>query len=177
MSGVRIPPTGLRERKLVLLVVDLAGTSRAVSHMSAAELAELINSFFAMCGRAVVEHGGRIVTFLGDGCLAVFDEGRGRDAVAAAVALQAATADLRDAFGVDVELGANVHQSVVAEATYEPDGHYNVMGTGVIHAFRMAGGAGIRITEPVYRQLSNDERGKWTKNKPPAVYTLQRHGS
>jgi class 3 adenylate cyclase len=173
MSGVRIPPANLVERKRVLLVVDLAGTSRATARMDAGEMAQLINTFFAACNEIITRHGGRIATFLGDGCLATFDEGDGPAAVDAALELGEGLGSLRDAFGVDVELGANIHQSVVAEANFAPDDHYNVMGTGVIHAFRMGGGPGIRISEPVYRQLPSDSRGAWSKHKPPAVYTRE----
>jgi class 3 adenylate cyclase len=173
MSGDRVVPSNLVERKRVLLVVDMAGTSRATARMDAGEMAQLINTFFAACNEAIVGHGGRIATFLGDGCLATFDEGAGQSAVDAALELQDGLTALREAFGVDVELGANIHQSVVAEANFAPDDRYNVMGTGVIHAFRMGGGPGIRLSEPVYRQLSNDVRGAWSKHKPPAVYTYE----
>jgi class 3 adenylate cyclase len=161
----------------VLLVVDLAGTSRAVARFDAVKLAEFTNTFFAACGRVISAHGGRIVTFLGDGCLAVFDEDNGPDAIASARDLQTATGELRSAFGVDVELGANIHQAVVAEGKFEPDDHYNVMGTGVIHTFRLGGGRGIRISEPVYRQLPSDGRTPWRKHRPPAVYTLDSDAS
>jgi hypothetical protein len=36
----------------------------------------------------------------------------------------------------------------------------------------MGSGAGIRVSEPVYRQLPNDERTPWHKYQPPATYTF-----
>lgn len=51
-------------------------------------------------------------------------------------------------------------------------GVYGVSGARVIHTFRMGSGAGIRISEPVYRELPSDRRGRWTKHQPPATYTL-----
>jgi class 3 adenylate cyclase len=160
------------ERKLVLLVVDLAGTTRLVSRFDSVQLAELINAFFAVCGAAVTGHGGRIVTFLGDGCLAVFPEGGGGAAIDAANDINKGLDAIRRDYGIDAEIGVNIHQSVVAEGDFEPDGKYNVMGTGVIHTFRMGGGPGMRISEPIYRQLPNDRRGVWDKHRPPATYTL-----
>jgi hypothetical protein len=47
-----------------------------------------------------------------------------------------------------------------------------VIGSGVNHLFNMGGGSGLRISEPVYRQLANDARGVWRRNKPPATYSL-----
>src|SRR5438093_620390 len=102
MSGVRIPPANLVERKRVLLVVDMAGTSRATARMDAGEMAELINTFFAACNEAIVRRGGRIATFLGDGCLATFDEGDAVAAIDAALELEEGLSGVRDAFGVDI---------------------------------------------------------------------------
>ena len=177
MARSRIPLANASERKLVILVVDLAGTTRLISQMDAGELAELINTFFAACGDAVTAHGGRIVTFLGDGCLAVFPEGAGVDAIDAAADLRNAMNDIGKEFDVSLELGVNVHQAIVAEGDYEPDGRYNVMGTGVVHTFRMGAGPGMRISEPVYRQLPNERRGAWKKQQPPATYTFQADGA
>jgi hypothetical protein len=49
---------------------------------------------------------------------------------------------------------------------------YDIIGAGVIHLFRMGSGAGIRVSEPVYRQLPSDDRRPWRKHQPPATYTL-----
>jgi class 3 adenylate cyclase len=76
--------------------------------------------------------------------------------------------------GLCFGVGANVHLSTVAEGELGADGdrRYDVIGAGVNHLFRMGGGAGIRISEPVYRQLPNERRGAWRKQKPPSTYTL-----
>ena len=47
-----------------------------------------------------------------------------------------------------------------------------ILGSGVNHLFRMESSAGVRISEPVYRQLPNDKRGPWAKEKPPATYSF-----
>ena len=61
----------------------------------------------------------------------------------------------------------------MAEAELGLDGTYDVVGMGVIHAFRMGGGAGTRISEPVYRRLPSDRRTPWRKHQPPATYTWE----
>jgi hypothetical protein len=47
---------------------------------------------------------------------------------------------------------------------------FDVIGAGVIHAFRMGAGPGIRISEPVFRRLPNDQRRAWHKRQAPATY-------
>jgi class 3 adenylate cyclase len=155
----------------VLLVVDLAGSTRLVARFDAVSLAELIDAFMAACGHVIGAHEGRIVKALGDGCLAVFDEDAGPLAVAAALDLRAAAIDALKPFGVDAEIGVNIHQAVVAEGRFAPNDDYDITGTGVFHLFRMGAGPGIRISEPVYRQLPNADRTPWQKQRPPATYT------
>ena len=165
-----------RETKLVLLAADLAGYARATANVSALSVAALLDDWYAECAALVRERGGRIVKFMGDGCLAVFPEQRCLDAIEAAGELRLAANALRAKHGMKVDLGGNVHLAVVAEGDFGPadDRRYDVVGSGVNHVFLMGGGAGIRISEPVYRQLPNDRRGDWHRHRPPATYTLSR---
>ena len=46
------------------------------------------------------------------------------------------------------------------------------MGRDVNQTFLLGRGAGIRISEPVYRALPNSARSPWSKHKPSAIYHL-----
>lgn len=156
----------MRERPLVLVLVDLARFTEAIAGQSLRELTELVDTFYRLAGTVIPHHGGRIVKFVGDGCLAVFEAD---DAVAALDAV----AELRSEVGeIHLDLGANVHLSTVAEAEIGLDGAYEVLGMGVVHTFRMGGGPGTRISERVYRKLPSDRRSEWRKHQPPASYEL-----
>jgi adenylate cyclase len=163
----------ITEAKLVLLSVDLAGFSRASAHRDAIAIAAFIDEWYAACAAAIRARGGRVVKFIGDACLAVFPEDRATDAIEAAQAIDAALAPLRARHGWKIEVGANVHAAVVAHGDYGPadDRRYDIIGSGVNHLFLMGGGAGLRISEPIYRQLPNDARAPWKKQRPPATYT------
>jgi class 3 adenylate cyclase len=165
-------PSGLSERRLVLVMVDLAGFTKAIAPLSSMQLAELVDDFYRLMADVVASHGGRVIKFVGDGCLAVFDED---EAVAAVTCVHDAVEPVRalgERHGVALDVGANVHLSVVVEG--ELGGRAtDIVGAGVVHVFRMGAGPGIRISEPVYRKLPNDQRGPWRKHQPPATYTLQ----
>jgi class 3 adenylate cyclase len=163
------------ERTLVMVLADLAGFTRAVGHLRAIEIAELLDRFYAMCGEQVAARGGRVVKFSGDNCLAVFEPAAARDAVGCAVALRDAVSSIAAAGGLDLDLGANVHLATVASGRFggEWAPSDDVIGVGVFHTYRMGAGPGIRISEPVYRNLPNDERGPWRKHQPPATYSLE----
>ena len=161
------------EVRRVLLVADLAGFTRAVGPLETSTLAELIHRFYTVAATQVEDHGGRVVKFVGDGCLALFDEEAAPAAVACARDLGPVARDLGTEFGIVLDVGANVHMATVAEGEYGTgrSAAFDVIGAGVIHAFRMGAGPGIRISEPVFRRLPNDQRGPWKKRQPPATYT------
>jgi adenylate cyclase len=167
-------PTPLAERRRVMLMVDLAGFTRAVAGLGPIDLAALVHRFYCLAGDAIESAGGTVVKFVGDGCLSVFDETDAVAAVACARDMQAPVHALGREFSVDLEVGANVHLSIVVEGDYGGGASRarDIVGPGVIHTYRMGAGEGIRISEPVYRKLPNDQRGAWTKRQPPATYTL-----
>jgi hypothetical protein len=72
--------------------------------------------------------------------------------------------------GVPLEVGANVHIANVAEVSLGSTAVAELVGIGVVHTYRMGGGPGVRISEPVYRKLPSDSRTPWRKHQPPAVY-------
>lgn len=162
--------TPCRERRLVLVMVDLARFTQAVAGLELAELVSVVDAFYRAAGETIAAHRGRVVKFVGDGCLAVFEPDDALAALDAVEELRGRVRSIGDEFGLAIDLGANVHLSTVAEAELGLDGTYDVVGTGVIHTFRMGSGAGTRISEPVYRRLPSDRRSPWRKHQPPATY-------
>ncbi len=164
----------LVERRRVMLMVDLAGFTRAVAALSATELAQLVDRFYCLAAEAVESAGGEVVKYVGDGCLAIFDEADAVAAVACARGLAGPVATLGRDFSIDLDVGANIHLSVVVEGEFGRGASrsHDIIGPGVIHTFRMGAGPGVRISEPVYRKQPNDQRSKWKKRQPPATYTL-----
>jgi class 3 adenylate cyclase len=160
------------ERQLVVVVVDLARFTRAVAGLDAVAIAGVLDRFYAVAGRVVTERGGRVVKYLGDGCLVVFPPERAAVAVDSVEALADEVRGLAGQVQLDLELGANLHLCTAAEGRYESTGAEDVVGVGVVHAFRIGGGPGVRISEPVYRKLPSDRRGRWAKYQPPSVYSL-----
>lgn len=164
----------MTETKLCLLTADLAGFARACANESALAIATFLDRWYRQSAPIITTRGGRIVKFMGDAVLAVFPETAVLQAVDAASALREAAGALRAETRWRVDLGVNIHLAIVAEGEVGPDGdrRYDVFGSGVNHVFVMGGGPGVRISEPVYRQLPSELRGAWAKQRPPATYTL-----
>jgi len=162
----------ITESKLVLLSIDLAGYTRAVASLDALTVARFLDTWYRQCADTIRKYGGRVVKYMGDACLAVFPPERTVDAVDTARELADGVAPLAAKHQLPLRLGANLHLAVVAEGEFGPDDdrRYDVLGSGVNQLFLMGGGAGVRITEPIYRQLPNERRAAWQRHKPPATY-------
>jgi adenylate cyclase len=174
-SDARAQDSRIEERTLVLVLIDLAGFTRAIAGLSAVQVAEVLDRFYSSSGAVVEEHGGRVVKFSGDNCLAVFEPDHVVDALACVQAVRAAVVSMGRDSGLDLDVGANVHLAKVVIGAFGAPyaSGDDVMGAGVIHVFRMGAGPGVRISEPVYRKLPSGERTPWRKHQQPANYTLE----
>jgi adenylate cyclase len=164
--------------KSVLLSVDLAGFARWAASREALDIAAMLDRWYAQITAIVEQHGGRIVKFMGDGAFALFPDTAGLAAIAAGRALlDVGNVDESGPEGREdrsLRAGVSIHVAQVATGEIGPPSHrrFDVIGVGVNHLFRMGGGPGLRLSEPVYRQLPNAERSSWRKEEPPATYHL-----
>jgi class 3 adenylate cyclase len=139
-----------RTRRLVAVwFADIVGYTRLSNRDEDAALA-VVDELQALSHRSV-EGKGRVVKFLGDGALAVFDSANA--ALDSAVSLQKAFAasDTVRSHGCSLSIGVHVGEVVEAEGG-------DVYGDGVNMASRIEGAASadqIVISEDVYRQIRN----------------------
>lgn len=164
------PSSEYRERSLVMVLVDLARFTNAIAESSLRETTELLDEFYRAAEEVVDQAGGRVVKFVGDGCLAAFEPTRVLSALEAVDAISARVAGIGAERGLALEVGANVHMANVAEVTLGSGAVPELVGIGVVHTYRMGGGPGLRISEPIYRKLPSASRTPWRKHQPPAVY-------
>ncbi len=157
-----------QETTLVLFTADLAGYARATAHLAPLEVAAFLDGWYRSIEEILGRHGGRLVKFMGDGCLATFPAGACAAAVDAAAALQ----QLDHRLGVEV--GVKIHLGVVAEGEVGADRRYDVFGSAVNDLFRMGGAGQVLISEPVYRGLPDERRGAWQPHASHATYSPAR---
>ncbi|HLT77375.1 MAG TPA: adenylate/guanylate cyclase domain-containing protein [Ferrovibrio sp.] len=127
----------------VMLCADLRGFTSMADRLAIEPLVETLNAYFDCVGPAIAANGGEVLKFLGDGLLASFHLGEGRDpAPVCAAALQAAEEALRciavlneqrRAAGLPVlELDIALHRGMVM---------YGNVGTGTRLDFTLIGPA------------------------------------
>jgi class 3 adenylate cyclase len=167
------PSSEYRERPLVMVLIDLARFTHVIAELSLRETAQLLDEFYRAAEEVVVQQGGRVVKFVGDGCLAAFEPDDVLAALHAVDTVAERVGRLGAGRGLVMEVGANVHVTTVAETRLGTGAVAELVGMGVVHTYRMGGGPGVRISEPVYRRLPSDRRSPWRKRQPPAIYARE----
>jgi class 3 adenylate cyclase len=162
--------------KRLIILIDLAGSTKAFQSEGDIKMAALFQQYYVDCETVLTEKGGTVVKFMGDACLAVFPPDNAQDAVDAVIILQSKVHVLAKRHEVNLELGANLHIASAIEGQFGTalKGAKDILGRGVNQTFLLGRGAGIRISEPVYRALPSPARAPWQKHKPPAVYHLEK---
>src|SRR5579862_9111652 len=153
--------------KRLIILIDLAGTTKAFQSEGDVKMATLLQQYYVDCETVLTEKGGTVIKFMGDACLAVFPPDKARDAVDAIISLQSKVNILAERNQVRLELGANLHIASTIEGHFGTalTGAKDILGRGVNQTFLLGRGAGIRISEPVYRALPSAARSPWQKHK------------
>jgi class 3 adenylate cyclase len=167
------PLSVYREGPLVMVLVDLARFTQVISELNLRETASVLDGFYRAAEEVVASAGGRVVKFVGDGCLAAFAPDEALSALEAIDTLRERVRDLGGRRGLAIDVGANVHLATVAEVCLGSGAVAELVGPGVVHTYRMGGGPGVRMSEPVYRKLPSERRSAWRKRNPPATYTRE----
>ena len=164
--------------KRIIAAIDLAGFARAFQRHDDAQMAALLEEYYALCDARLSAASGQIIKFMGDGCLAVFPAEGAAVALESIIVLGSDVAALATRHGVDVVLGANVHLASIIDGELGTGKHRrrDVIGRGVNQTYLLGRGPGVRISEPVYRSLPSAARSAWNKHKPPAIYHLTEPG-
>lgn len=147
------------EKRLVtLLFADMSSSVEATRDLHPEDALELVNALLKAIADAVMEYGGRIDRFLGDGALAVFGTPRAHEtdperAIFAALRIRAAAQGL----GVNVTAGINTGEVYVGAVGSDRYQENTVMGPVVSLAARLQGHAEpgeILVGESTFRQAA-----------------------
>lgn len=110
------------EREIAILFADIRGFTRFSEHRLPYDVVFVLNQYFAAMGEAVVEAGGHLDKFIGDGVMALFGLTSGtergcREALAAAVGMSRALDDLNHVLAHDLReplrIGIGIHMGHV----------------------------------------------------------------
>ena len=145
-------PDGLRlggeKRVITVLMSDLRGYTRFAEQGDPAWVMDVLNGYLARMTDIIVEHGGTVNEFMGDGIVAVFGApvahpDHPERAAGAALAMQRAMVDINEshvARGLprfEMGIGLNTGEAVVGNIGSEQRAKYTVVGAAVNLAARV----------------------------------------
>lgn len=102
--------------KAVVFMSDMRGFTQLADRLSGPEVTAVLNAYFDRVSDAVLNHGGDILKFMGDGILAVFDQNALGEKAAAEAAVKASRAALA---AID-ELNENPPEGLPDPALWQP---------------------------------------------------------
>src|SRR5574337_431492 len=162
----RAPASSGEERYVVIMFVDMRGSSRLAEARLPYDTVFILNQFLNAVSSGVIASGGEPNQILGDGILALFGlkdppDAACRQAVAACAAIAANVAKLNQALAHDVTepirfgIGLNAGLTVAGEIGYERHAQFTVIGDAVNVAARLQDmtkrfGCEVLMSEEVY---------------------------
>lgn len=141
-------PAG-REERLVVLFSDLRDFTGFAERQLPYDLIHILNRYFRAMGQAVIDNGGRIDKYIGDGMMALFglngedDSERCRNAARAAIEMKRVLEDVNEYvsrhFGETLRMGIGLHigRVVFGEVGHPRHREYTALGDGVNTAARI----------------------------------------
>jgi adenylate cyclase len=163
-----------QERVVTVMFVDLCDFTARVEGSTARETVAFLNDFFDVVVPCVVQHGGHINKFLGDGVLAVFGAperlpDHADRAVEAATAIAAA---IDERFGGEVRIGIGISSGPVVVGSVGGGGRleFSVIGDAVNVAARVQAhtreiGAVVLLTEATLSMRKMRDSGVYAKGE------------
>ena len=145
-------PEGLRfggeKRVITVLMSDLRGYTRFAEQGDPVWVMDVLNGYLARMTDIIVEHGGTVNEFMGDGIVAVFGApvahaDHAERAAAAALAMQRAMVDINESHAArglprfEMGIGLNTGEAVVGNIGSEQRAKYAVVGAAVNLAARV----------------------------------------
>jgi adenylate cyclase len=150
VAGGAMPKLGGEARTVSILFTDLASFARVSEYLDPAQLAAALNTYFAAVTEIVERHHGFVDKFIGDAVVAIFgapieDPDHALDAVRAAIAIRAASADAARELARSggrspaTRIGVNTGPVVIGNIGSPRRFNYTAMGDAVNLASRLEG--------------------------------------
>ena len=173
-SALAALPQDCQRVDLGVAFFDLSRIPEWASAEQDAAVAAFFQGFYALAAEHLTPAGGRIVKFMGDAGLAVFEPEKAEAVISALCDFAAAARALAQKSGLDAWLNVNVHVGPVLAGGFGPDGaeRYDVIGKTVNIAARL-GRRGVTLSAQAFRCLGDDARKRFGKVAPPITYRFR----
>ncbi len=167
-------PADAKTETLGIVFFDLSRFAEWTSAGDDERVAGLIQCFYELSAEHLEPAGARIVKFIGDAGMAVFQPDDSEGCILALSELARTVREWAGQQGFDTYLNINVHVGPVVSGTFGPPSlaRYDVLGKAVNVAARL-GRNGLVLSPQAFRTLSPAARKQFDKNMPPITYRFR----
>jgi len=164
---------GSRRVELSLLVgfIDLTGFALQSTRVADDDLAGVIDGYYQLVAERVSAAAGRVVKYIGDGALVVFDADQTDRGVEALLELKLLVDRYFEQLGWACRATVKVHVGTAIAGPYGPldDRRFDVIGKAVNTA-AMLDASGVALSVEAFRKLSPTLRQRFKKHTWPVTY-------
>jgi adenylate cyclase len=171
MSSPVLAPTERAEVALLIAFLDLPGFALHSTRIADDELANVIDGYYQLIAAQVAASGGRVVKYIGDGVLVVFDASEADRGVAALLDAKLAIDRYFEGHGWPCRATVKAHVGTAIAGPYGPpdDRRFDVIGKAVNTA-AMLDASGVALSVEAFRKLSPESRQRFKKHTWPVTY-------
>jgi adenylate cyclase len=159
------------EVALLVAFVDLLGFALQSTRVADDELANVIDGYYQLIAEQVSAAGGRVVKYIGDGALAVFDAGDADRGIEALLEAKLAIDRYFQGHGWPCQATVKAHVGTVIAGPYGPpdDRRFDVIGK-TVNTAAMLDASGVALSVEAFRKLSPATRQRFKKHTWPVTY-------
>jgi class 3 adenylate cyclase len=171
MSSLEIARNQRVEVALLVAFVDVTGYALQSTRVADDELAGVIDGYYQLIAERVSAAGGRVVKYMGDGALVVFDAGDSDRAVEALLDLKLLVDRYYEGHAWDCRATIKAHVGSVIAGPFGPldDRRFDVIGK-TVNTAAMLDASGVALSVEAFRALSPATRQRFKKHTWPVTY-------
>ena len=159
------------EVHLVVAFIDLSGYALQSTRVADDDLARVIDGYYELVAAQITAAKGRVVKFIGDGTLVVFDVADADAGITTLLALKDDIDRYLDSHGWPCRANIKVHVGPVIAGPYGAanDKRFDIIGK-TVNTAAMLDSAGVALSTEAFRSLSPETRQRFKKHTWPTTY-------
>ena len=168
-------PANLTKRNTIILHTDVVRMLKVIEELDSPEnFAQFLDDYYNLCSNQITASGGEVIKYMGDACIAIFDDTAVLSALEAVTSIRDGMPELCRKWKVSVtDVKAALHIGEVIVGSFGPEGLRDILGHAVNIVFRIEGEGRVVMSETLYRKLPSDKRGPWKKRGGRVVYVME----
>lgn len=146
--------TSPTECRMIIALVDIAGSTQAAQTMSSREMFDMLDEFYELVGGIVEDAGGKVVKFMGDAALIVFPDDTPHQAIEGLRSLKIRAEDWLsrlDIKAVQIKLKAHIGSVSCGPLGTANEKRFDIIGAPVMELFMLR--SGDFVLSPALEQL------------------------